>query len=192
MLRRDGVAAEDFYLREIFPLVLRRIGVADESARPYVLISNLGTSFEPVVLMAAHLRPAKIMLLATGKSASLGERVRAFASPHLASAEILVRTIHQYDPQPLYDAVIEGKRLAHGGKLACDLTTGTKAMAGALAMAAMACEGKVFYVSSDFDASVRRPVPGSERIVCIPMPPPDLGRELEGAVGPPQPPDSIA
>lgn len=178
MLLSDGMAAQNFYLQEIFPVVLQGIGSVDENERPFLLISNLGTSFEPVVLMAVHLRPAKIMLLATEKSVPLGERVRAFANPYLESVEILVRTIHHHDPRPLYDAVIEGKKLAHGGRLAFDLTAGTKAMAGALAMAAMACEGKVFYVSSDFDTTVRRPIPGSERIVSIPIPPPALGLKL--------------
>jgi hypothetical protein len=164
-------ARQSFYDERIFPMLLEGFQPT-VNLRHVASIHTLGTSYEPVVLAARALHAPRVIVLHTRETSGLLSKVTGW----LSGQTLLSFEVERANAESVYQAVLSGLHDTVGA-VAFELTSGTKAMVAALAMSAaqQSRSGRdvdVFYIENDaWDAEVRRPKPGGERLVQLRLPP---------------------
>ncbi len=163
-------AADGFFDAQLMPLAKEKFCArAQKQKLPayYGMILTLGTSWQPLALTLAALRPQRAHILCTKETAHLCERIRAFLA--LSEDSLSHTVIGRSDADAVFAAVRERHSAwaAHGA-CAMDITGGTKAMASAAAMIAAVLGIDIYYVESTYLPLYRRPLPGSERLERLP------------------------
>ena len=165
-------AADGFFDTALMPLAKEKFCAdAQKRALPtyYAMILTLGTSWQPLALSIAALRPAHAHILCTPETESLCDAVRAFLA--LPAEALTHEVVERSDARAVFRAV-RAQHAEWQGRGACamDITGGTKAMASAAAMIAAVLDIDIYYVESRYLPLYRRPLPGSERLERLPNP----------------------
>ena len=114
------------------------------------------------MLVARLLGVRRVFLLASERTEAQAAEVLAL----LPGLEVHHARIPADDLEAiLHEALRVGRRLE--GPLALDMTGGTKVMAAAMALAAERLGADLYYLASRSAKALRRPVPGSERLVLV-------------------------
>lgn len=165
-------AADRFFDEALMPLAKEQFCAKTHAmALPtyYGMILTLGTSWQPLALSIAALRPTHAHILCTPETEGLCETVRAFLA--LPAGKLTHGTVGRSDARAVFRAVRARYEQWKGhGVCAMDITGGTKAMASAAAMIAAVFDMDIYYVESRYLPLYRRPLPGSERLERLPNP----------------------
>lgn len=168
----DAESGMRFYEEKILPLLLETFLASerDKATKAYkLLVLSLGMSWEPLVLSISCIRPEKVMILYTSETAPLLEKVMRFTG--LTHRSVKAEEVLKDNVLDIYKAVKKHyHKLNCPAEVAIDYTSGTKAMSAALAMAGAYINADNVYVSSDFEGSRRKPIPGSERLTLVSNP----------------------
>ncbi len=171
----DSDAALLFYFDNVLPMVvanlekcpqqieLRKLGCS-------ILVSTMGFSPETTVLAASVLRPERLVIIVSQQSQSALD----LAIAHLVKNEILpfsairVEDVDPTDTDGIYSAIRRHfVQTAHSGAPIMDVTGGKKVMSATAAIAAWELKIPLCYVEGVYDQALRRPQPGSEKIVLL-------------------------
>lgn len=176
----EGAKAQELYNQTVWPLLLelwrREPHVYPLREQFDVSIHTLGTSPEATTLAALGLGAGEVYVLHTPESKRYLEQLQRDLGRSIYPIEI-----GKSDVTRLYQAVGEQVRKHPGKKIALDLTSGTKAMSAGMAAAGYFLQRvypslRVAYVDNDdFDATLRKPVAGTERLILLPNPHEVLG-----------------
>ncbi|RIH89441.1 TIGR02710 family CRISPR-associated CARF protein [Calidithermus roseus] len=172
--------AQQFYAERIWPLLLE-LWRQEPQIYPLretfdVSIHTLGTSPEATTLAALGLGASELYVLHTPESKSYLAQLQQDLGRSIYPIEI-----DKSDVTQLYQAVGEQVRKHPDKKIALDLTSGTKAMSAGMAAAGYFLQRvypslRVAYVDSDkYDATLRKPVAGTEKLILLPNPHEVLG-----------------
>lgn len=174
---------------ELFPVILTYVLEHNQSAWPDApaevsLVATLGLSPEPLAYSFALIRPRRLLVLCSEKSKAGWDWARAVVPPEVLIACREMRPVilrDPNDPVELYAQVREWVAGA-GEKVVADVTGGTKAMSGSLALAAQHLGMQVIYWESETKHGLygRHPVPGSERLRLLPDPVAEFGDRMAG------------
>lgn len=175
-MTRDSEAArkeaEDFYDREIMPLVteifIRREGA--KVSRSYdLLILSLGFSYQPLALCISVLKPNHVLFLPSQDSRKYLDPVVEITG--LRPSQFTYRCVDPANTADIYRAVKDVyEELGRPANVAVDPTGGTKAMAAGIAMAGVMIGADLVYVNSDYSPALRRPEPGTEHLTYLANP----------------------
>lgn len=172
--------AQQFYAERIWPLLLE-LWRQEPQIYPLretfdVSIHTLGTSPEATTLAALGLGASELYVLHTPESKSYLAQLQQDLGRSIYPIEI-----DKSDVTQLYQAVGEQVRKHPDKKIALDLTSGTKAMSAGMAAAGYFLQRvypslRVAYVDSDkYDATLRKPVAGTEKLILLRNPHEVLG-----------------
>jgi CRISPR-associated protein (TIGR02710 family) len=176
----EGTKAQALYNQTVWPLLLKlwqhepQVYPSPETFE--VSIHTLGTSPEATTLAALGLGAGEIYVLHTPESKRYLEQLQ-----HDLGRSVYPVEIGKSDVTRLYQVVGEQVRKHPGKKIALDLTSGTKAMSAGMAAAGYFLQRvhpslRVAYVDNDaFDAALRKPVAGTEKLILLPNPHEVLG-----------------
>ncbi|QSZ27582.1 TIGR02710 family CRISPR-associated protein [Aceticella autotrophica] len=162
--------AEDYYYKEIFPLVKKNFELCTCSTyqnKYENLIISLGLSFEPLVLTITALKPEKILFLHTRDSNKNLDKVIELTG--LSPSQYITEEIIKDDPADIYRTLkkVYVNRWKSPDKTVIDFTGGTKAMSAGMAMAGAYFKIDLIYVASEYDSKMRKPVPGTEELKIV-------------------------
>jgi len=147
--------------------------------RPRALVSVLGFSWQPVALMAAWVRPERMLVIGTKESLALrvaGEGVLSLVSRLSGVERDRIRDVEVGDPgeADIYRAVrdfVRGAGVAPR-QVFIDPTGGKKSMSSAAALAGFVAGAPLVYVDyAEYHGSKRIPVAGTEypRMLANPL-----------------------
>lgn len=176
----EGAKAQELYNQTVWPLLLK-LWRQEPQVYPLreafeVSIHTLGTSPEATTLAALGLGATEVYVLHTPESKRYLEQLQRDLGHSIYPIEI-----SKSDVTLLYQAVGEQVRKHPDKKIALDLTSGTKAMSAGMAAAGYFLQRvhpslRVAYVDNvAFDATLRKPVAGTERLILLPNPHEVLG-----------------
>lgn len=176
----EGTKAQELYSQTVWPLLLE-LWRQEPQVYPLreafeVSIHTLGTSPEATTLAALGLGAAEVYVLHTPESRRYLEQLQRDLGRSVYPIEI-----DKSDVTRLYQAVGEQVRKHPDKRIALDLTSGTKAMSAGMAAAGYFLQRvypslRVAYVDNDvFDAALRKPVAGTEKLILLPNPHEVLG-----------------
>jgi precorrin-4 methylase len=137
---------------------------------PEISVHTLGTSVEPTIIAARKIRAETVMILGTRESLRTMELIKKYCD----NQNVFSIEVDRAGTSSIFRAVEEATREYED--IALEITSGTKAMVAALSMMAMKLQTKkqrvqVFYVDNpQWDADLRRPVPGFEQLVQLDIP----------------------
>jgi len=161
-------AAEEFYKKELMPVLIEHF-VKHNSRPEYnceALILTLGTSYEPLVFSILTLKPEKVMILYTDRTQHLIYDVIEFTK--LRPSQLFTSRIDAENPLELYKEIKNiYTKWGKPQNIYIDFTSGTKSMLAGSAMAGAVINAKLVYIASEFNVLLRKPNPGSERLVLI-------------------------
>jgi len=166
------------YQTKVWPLLLDlwKSGRKSLDAHFDLSVHTLGTSPEATILAILGIRAPKVVILHTDETEKYLEKIKKEADPKVL---IPIRV----EKAEVFDIYRHAKRIVteemdSKGRVAFDITSGTKAMTAGLAAAgfyiqalrelkdAVLPEIRVYYVDSErYSTEARRPVAGSERLV---------------------------
>ncbi len=134
------------------------------------LVVSVGTSYEPIVLSIALLKPSKLLFLYTEASANTLDKVIDYSG--LKASEYEKSRVNETNPIDIYREIkniyLKWKRPS---RMHIDFTGGTKAMSAACALAGAVINLQMIYISSeDYLVDFRKPNPGSEKLIYIENP----------------------
>lgn len=146
-------------------------------------LDGTATRFDALVLPVSQpelpcwlidtLRPSRIALLATEQSREAAAEIDAHARRHQIQIAATV-TLPDADDAAAFRThaveVIRQLRQSGALRIAVDTTGGKVPMSLGLFMAAEETGATTLYVSSDFDPALKRPRPGSHRLVAVTTP----------------------
>lgn len=172
--QKNGREALDLYFEHILPLAISRLQERETpalvSAKPWdCLVSLMGFSPETTVLTTAVIKPKKRLVIITSEETLphydlvLGAVTRLGLLKPYQIDKVVVRPD---DPRDIYDAVAGEIRKAEGGTLV-DVTGGKKIMSATAGQAAWELNAPLCYVDGDYDPALRRPRPGTERLIVL-------------------------
>ena len=162
-----------FYREQIFPAVRERFV---EQARDVLcgkkyqyLVLTTGKTSEPLVLSVSAFRPRKAYFLYTeGSERTIDDVAEAC---DLKIRDVERKRVRPSESRDVYKAVKDIVEEVGGvGKLAIDITGGTKVMVGGCSMAAALLRADIFYVESESGWCMGKSRPGSERLVKLENP----------------------
>ena len=161
--------ADDYFDNELMPLSLEHFSATQKDNKQkdyYAMMLTLGTSWQPLALSIALLKPQKILVMCTNDTFKLLDRLKAFLGLNDASVKVVfVDRSESYDifhaMKDFYD-----ENSAYGN-ICADITGGTKAMSSSAAMMAAVLGMDIYYVESRYLPLYRRPLPGSEEIKAL-------------------------
>lgn len=181
-----GELALSFYFENILPLVVTNI--QERAKHAYAgeppgqwdsLVSLMGYSPETTVIATAAVRPRKRLIMVTSDNTLphydlvLGTLTRmGILKPHQIQHEVITPD----DPRQIYDAVTSSIQKTQGNTLV-DVTGGKKIMSATAAQAAWELNARLCYIDGDYDPVLRRPTPGSERLIVLFDPSQERGRQ---------------
>ncbi|MEN2776116.1 TIGR02710 family CRISPR-associated CARF protein [Acetivibrio clariflavus] len=175
------ILAEQYYKKELMPLIIEYF--IQENAKKVTgncdaMVLTLGTSYEPLVLSIAVLKPEKVLILYTDKSHHLLDEVIEFTK--LKPSQYIATDVDAENPLQLYQKIKDiYEKWGRPKNIYVDFTGGTKSMAAGCAMAGSAIGAKLIYVGGNFLPDLRKPEPGSEKLCYIDDPYSVFG-DLEG------------
>ncbi len=161
-----------FYDENVFPAI-KKLVVPREQAnypQPYTnLILPVGFSPEPLILSILILRPDKVYLLYTQDSAKYLDRI--VSESGLKISQIDKDEILETNVPAIYQKVKAiYERWGKPSRIAVDISGGKKSMVGGCALAGSLIGADLFYVDSKFISALRKPEPGSEKLVILANP----------------------
>ncbi|MZP30627.1 TIGR02710 family CRISPR-associated protein [Heliobacterium undosum] len=158
---------EQKYRQHLFPHVARLFYLREKTECQYdLLISTVGTSLEPIVLTLLTLKPTHTVFICTPESKALLEDIQTYTGLSLVRYDIVV--VEKEDMTGVYEKVRYYVRPGH--RVAVDITGGTKVMSAGATLGAVLSNPDIFYVSSQLDWQVRKPVAGTERLLRVQNP----------------------
>jgi hypothetical protein len=163
----DFKLAEEYYYVHLYPWISKRFATKYSTSRTQeVLISLLGYSPEPVLLVAAAYSPVSHLILTTTNI--------------LKDTEIKVRLNDNLDKSPTYEALDEESFHGVYSKLlemlfrspsrniTINITGGKKSMVAASSIFARDYGCQLVYVDQDeYLSDLRKPKPGTEKLVVV-------------------------
>ncbi len=134
------------------------------------LVVSVGTSYEPIVLNIALLKPEKILFLYTKVSEKTLDKIVEYSGLRPSAYE--KRQVNEISPIDIYREIRDAYLLwERPERMYIDFTGGTKAMSAAAALAGAMIDLQMIYVATDdYLVDFRKPNPGSERLVYIENP----------------------
>ena len=158
--------ADEFFDKELMPLSLEAFLKEQKEKiknKYYGMILTLGTSWQPLALSIALLKPQKILVLCTQDTYCLIEKIIQFLKIDKASVHSVI--VDRSETDDIYKAMYDAYKDWHAlGRICADITGGTKAMASSAAMMAAVLKMDIYYVESKYLPLYRRPMPGSEEL----------------------------
>jgi len=168
-------ARMDYYAREIAPLWFPVFGdipfpeLPEEfSTECDTLISLVGVSWQPTGLMAARLRPQRVVLIATESSQNMtadGQGVKSLLHRFTGIPVDRIDLVTARMPVELdvYEAVRDCRERHPNARIFIDITGGLKSMASAVALAGFLYGLPIVYIDSEErDPGTGMPVLGTE------------------------------
>lgn len=134
------------------------------------LILSVGTSYEPIVLNIALLKPIKILFLYTEESEKILNKIVGFLKLDVTAYQKC--QVEATDSLTIYQE-IKRAYISWGrpSKVYIDFTGGTKTMSAAAALAGSLINVQLVYVGTEqYLTDFRKPRPGSERLFYIDNP----------------------
>lgn len=146
-------------------------------------LDTTAARFDALVIPVSHpelpcwlidtLHPARIALLSTVQSRDAAAKVEAHAREHHIEIATHI-TLPDANDAAAFRAraveIIRQLRQSGAARIAVDTTGGKVPMSLGLFMAAEETGATTLYVSSDFDPALKRPRPGSQRLVAVTTP----------------------
>ena len=170
--QEELAVADGFFDQELMPLSLELFLEKQASKVKqdyYGMMLTLGTSWQPLALSIALLKPKKILVMCTQDTYPLLEILLSFL--HLDRNNVQCAFVDRSSSEDIY---LEMKAAyldwSDKGKLCADITGGTKAMASSAAMMAAVLGMDIYYVESRYLPLYRRPLPGSEELKVLANP----------------------
>ena len=167
--QEELAVADGFFDQELMPLSLELFLEKQASKVKqdyYGMMLPLGTSWQPLALSIALLKPKKILVMCTQDTYPLLEILLSFL--HLDRNNVQCAFVDRSSSEDIY---LEMKAAyldwSDKGKLCADITGGTKAMASSAAMMAAVLGMDIYYVESRYLPLYRRPLPGSEELKVL-------------------------
>jgi hypothetical protein len=176
----EGSATEQalrFYVDELLDEAVKR-AVARSDPRPAqpvrLLISLSGFSPLTTILAYELLRPERLLVLFSEETRagidSIADHVVGRSG--LRYRDFMPRPCIPTDPHGVYRVVkeeLDGIRSPDGQRpyVVLDITGGRKVMSAAAALAAWQLDLTLCYVEAEYDPRLRRPVPGSDRLLVL-------------------------
>ena len=167
--QEELAVADGFFDQELMPLSLELFLEKQASKVKqdyYGMMLTLGTSWQPLALSIALLKPKKILVMFTQDTYPLLEILLSFL--HLDRNNVQCAFVDRSSSEDIY---LEMKAAyldwSDKGKLCADITGGTKAMASSAAMMAAVLGMDIYYVESRYLPLYRRPLPGSEELKVL-------------------------
>ena len=167
--QEELAVADGFFDQELMPLSLELFLEKQASKVKqdyYGMMLPLGTSWQPLALSIALLKPKKILVMFTQDTYPLLEILLSFL--HLDRNNVQCAFVDRSSSEDIY---LEMKAAyldwSDKGKLCADITGGTKAMASSAAMMAAVLGMDIYYVESRYLPLYRRPLPGSEELKVL-------------------------
>jgi len=159
--------AEEFYKKELMPILIEYfLQVNKPEGECDALILTLGTSYEPLVFSILTLKPDRVLILYTEKSLHLLDDVIEFTK--LKPSQYTATKIGAENPLQLYREIKNiYEKWNRPKNIYVDFTGGTKSMAAGCAMAGSAINAKLVYITGEYMPFLRKPIPGSERLLYI-------------------------
>lgn len=177
-LLSDPQRAQGFYFEHILPLVVQKLPEAPEHAEIRArgcstLVSTMGFSPETTVITACVLRPRRLVIVSSrGNTHELDLTAEFLISQKILTyGEIRIEDVDPTNTEEIYAKI---RRHFPSGKAdetpIMDVTGGKKIMSATAAIAAWELRIPLCYVEGAYDAALRRPRPGSERIILLANP----------------------
>ena len=167
--QEELAVADGFFDQELMPLSLELFLEKQASKVKqdyYGMMLTLGTSWQPLALSIALLKPKKILVMCTQDTYPLLEILLSFL--HVDRNNVQCAFVDRSSSEDIY---LEMKAAyldwSDKGKLCADITGGTKAMASSAAMMAAVLGMDIYYVESRYLPLYRRPLPGSEELKVL-------------------------
>jgi len=171
LVKQDRTRGEEFYRHYLLPKSIKmfsekygRIGESNIREKYNYLISLVGFSPEPIILMLHALNPQKTLFLYTQEaeqSLNIIWQFYSFKTP----MEHDIQKIDSSQVENVYEKIKEFIADKNPKEVAVDITGGKKAMvSGASAAAALAGCAILYVDYSEYDPELRKPIPGTEYI----------------------------
>jgi len=170
--RIDEDARERFYEEQLFPAIKNVVVSREQNNYPQSythLILPVGFSPEPLILSILILRPAKVYFLYTQDSGKYLDRI--VSESGLMISQIDKDEILETNVPEIYQKVKAiYEKWGKPSRIAVDISGGKKSMVGGCALAGSLIGAHLFYVDSQFLPTLRKPEPGSEKLVILANP----------------------
>lgn len=180
-LALKGKEATAFYFEHILESVVaslkERCPEEIRNANCDCLVSLMGFSPETTVLAAAAVRPKRLYVVTGEKTEENYDLAHQFLVKHhiLKHSQIRLESIHPDHPSEIYEAI---DSITSSHHCMVDVTGGKKIMSATAGQVAWEKAAQLCYIDGDYDPVLRRPWPGSERIVLLLNPSQERGRKL--------------
>ncbi|HEY8421763.1 MAG TPA: TIGR02710 family CRISPR-associated CARF protein [Thermoclostridium sp.] len=160
-------AAEEYYKKELMPILIQYfLQVNNHEEECEALVLTLGQSYEPLVFSILTLKPKKVFILCTDESLHLLDDVIEFTK--LKPSQYVSSKVASENPLELYQEIKKiYEQWGRPKNIYVDFTGGTKSMSAGCAMAGVAIKAKLVYISGKLISSLKKPEPGSERLLII-------------------------
>lgn len=164
--------ADRFFDQKLMPLSLEHFLASQQhivSEEYFSMALTLGTSWQPLALSIALLKPKRILIMGTAETMYLVELLQDFLKLDKNCIQCVV--VDRSEPKDIYSAMNAFyEHWGSMGKMCVDITGGTKAMASGAAMMAAVLDADIYYVESQYLPVYRRPLPGSEYLKALSNP----------------------
>ena len=138
-------------------------------AKYYGLILTMGSSWQPLALSISALKPKHILFI--GTEAVMNQMIKLVDFLKLQPEQYEFVLIERSNAASIYNAInLQFSQWREKGKVALDITGGTKAMVAAAAMMGALLAMDIYYVESNYLSLYRRPEPGSESLKLLAKP----------------------
>lgn len=133
------------------------------------LVSLMGFSPETTVLVAAAIRPKLLHVITSDESIQNYDLAHKYLidnkimKPH----QIRINSIRPDNPRQIYDVVTDAIRSSNSACSLVDVTGGKKIMSATAGQAAWEMNVPLCYVDGQYDSVIRRPVPGTEKLILL-------------------------
>lgn len=172
-------SADDFYDQRLMPLARDTFLSKPENeiaTKYYGMVLTLGTSWQPLALSISVLKPQRILFLGTDSVRGQLDKLVEFLN--LPPERYIFVEVDRSSVNKIYEAIHTQCLTWQGkGKVALDITGGTKAMVASAAMMGAMLDLDIYYVESKYLPLYRRPEPGSEYLKRLITPKAYLAKE---------------
>lgn len=156
--------ADDFFDYELMPLSIKSFLKRQQGTKTYYgMMLTLGTSWQPLALAVALLKPQKLLVMCTQDTLLQFERLKNFLGLQEQQYKLVI--VNRSESEDIYEAMRQFyEKWSVAGDICVDITGGTKAMSSSAAMMGALLGIDIYYVESKYLPLYRRPEPGSEYI----------------------------
>lgn len=168
----------EFYFEKIFPVYLDDFKKENNiHLNTHYLFSSVGTSPATTVLVSHLLNPYEIYAIVTNKSQEYIPIIEKYGNFKNKKQKMVIPIIiDEVDPIIMYEKIYEQlrnliiKEKKHSSLISFDLTGGRKTMSAILGFISGYYNISTIYLNSEYNADLRRPIFGTERIEVIDNP----------------------